>query len=97
MNVLIIYFSQTGGTEKIAAKIKEGILDSNNNCDIIKIEKARDLDLKTYDLIGLGTPTFYYREPVNVKDFIQNMEMELMLRKKLISDLEADIQKINIL
>ena len=27
-----------------------------------------------YDLIGIGTPTFYYREPVNVRNFIQTME-----------------------
>ncbi|MFX1323538.1 MAG: EFR1 family ferrodoxin [Promethearchaeota archaeon] len=74
MNVLIIYFSQTGGTEKIASKIKDGILKSNNKCDMIKIKNAQDKDLKNFDLIGIGTPTFYYREPINVKNFIQNMQ-----------------------
>lgn len=74
MNVLIIYFSQTGGTEKIASKIKDGILKSNNKCDMVKIKKSQDKDLKNFDLIGIGTPTFYYREPINVKNFIQNMQ-----------------------
>jgi flavodoxin/NAD-dependent dihydropyrimidine dehydrogenase PreA subunit len=74
MNVLLIYFSQTGGTETIANKIRDGILENSNNCDIIKIKKAKDKDLNKYDLIGIGTPTFYYREPINVKNFIQKME-----------------------
>ena len=74
MNVLLIYFSQTGGTEKIAQKIQEGILNRNNECDIIEMKKAKNLALNNYDLVGIGTPTFYYREPVNVKNFIQSMQ-----------------------
>ncbi|MFX0138546.1 MAG: flavodoxin family protein [Candidatus Hodarchaeota archaeon] len=74
MKVLIIFFSQTGGTEKIAKKIQNGILESGNECEIIRIKDAKNKKLDDYDLIGLGCPTFYYREPVNVKLFIQNME-----------------------
>ena len=74
MNVLLIYFSQTGGTEKTASKIQEGIIYSDNNCDIIEMKKAENKNLNDYDLIGIGTPTFYYREPINVKDFIQKMK-----------------------
>lgn len=74
MNFLIIYFSQTGGTEKIAQKIKQGILNQGNSCDIIGIKEALSKDLGKYDIIGIGTPTFYYREPVNVRNFILAME-----------------------
>jgi flavodoxin/NAD-dependent dihydropyrimidine dehydrogenase PreA subunit len=74
MNVLLIYFSQTGGTEKIAYKIKDGTLNSNHNCDIIEMKKTMNIHLESYDLIGIGTPTFYYREPINVKNFIQKMK-----------------------
>jgi flavodoxin/ferredoxin len=74
MNVLLIFFSQTGGTEKIAKKIQDGVLDSDNNCDMIEMKKADKLDLNEYDLIGIGTPTFYYRDPINVKNFIQTMK-----------------------
>jgi len=74
MNILLILFSQTGGTEKIASKIQEGIINSDNNCDIIEMKKAENSDLNKYDLIGIGTPTFYYREPINVKNFIQKMK-----------------------
>jgi len=74
MNILLIFFSQTGGTERIAYKIQEGILNSDNNCDIIEMKKAENSYLNNYDLIGIGTPTFYYREPINVKNFIQKMK-----------------------
>ncbi|MFX0030446.1 MAG: EFR1 family ferrodoxin [Candidatus Hermodarchaeota archaeon] len=74
MKVLLIFFSQTGGTEEIARKIREGILNSENQCDLIEMKKAKNKPLNDYDLVGIGTPTFFYREPVNVKNFIQNME-----------------------
>jgi flavodoxin/NAD-dependent dihydropyrimidine dehydrogenase PreA subunit len=74
MNVLIIVFSQTGGTEKIAKKIQQGIVSTGNTCEIIRMKGANSIDLSKYDLIGIGTPTFYYREPVNVRNFIKAMD-----------------------
>lgn len=74
LNVLIIFFSQTGGTEIIAKKIKQGILNSGNTCEIIKMKGANSKDLSKYDLIGIGAPTFYYREPVNVRNFIKAID-----------------------
>lgn len=72
MDVLIIYFSQTGNTEKVAQLIQKGILKSGNTCKIEKMKTVNLDDLSKFDLIGIGTPTFFYREPVNVRDFIRN-------------------------
>lgn len=74
LKVLIIYFSQTGGTEKIAKAIQQGILESGNACDLVEIKASASKDLKNYDLVGVGCPTFYYREPLNVRNFIQQMD-----------------------
>ena len=74
LKVLIIYFSQTGNTEKIAENIKTGILKSDNICDITQIKKVDANILENYDLIGIGTPTFFYREPKNVMNFIQGLK-----------------------
>ncbi len=49
MNVIIIYFSQTGNTEKIANRIKGGILESGNKCKLIPIKK--EIKLKESELI----------------------------------------------
>jgi len=74
LKVLIIYFSQTGSTKKIAEAIQKGILKSGNVGDITQIKKVDINILKSYDLIGIGTPTFYFREPVNVKNFIMHLD-----------------------
>lgn len=73
MRVLIIYFSQTGNTEKIGKKIQEGIIASGNECSLVKIKQAEMNQILNYDLIGIGTPTFYYREPKNVQNFLQGL------------------------
>ena len=53
--------------------IQYGILNSGNKCEIINIKSADAKNLDDFDLIGIGTPTFYYREPINVRTFIQRM------------------------
>jgi len=73
MNVLIICFSQTGNTQKLADRILKGIIDSGNRCSTIGMKQANIDEIPNYDLIGIGTPTFFYREPVNVRTFIKKM------------------------
>ncbi len=76
MNVLIICFSQTGNTMKLADNILKGIVDSGHQCRIVGIKRANADEIPDYDLIGIGTPTFFYREPVNVANFIKKMPKE---------------------
>jgi flavodoxin/NAD-dependent dihydropyrimidine dehydrogenase PreA subunit len=73
MKVLIVCFSQTGNTRQLADKIHEGIVAGGNDCTLVDIKRAVFDDMDRYDLIGLGTPTFFYREPVNVRQFIGRM------------------------
>lgn len=70
----MIFFSQTGGTKKITQMIMEGVLNSDNSCEIIQIKRAKSKNLEKYEIIGIGTPTFYYREPLNVRNFIKSMD-----------------------
>lgn len=74
MKVLVIYFSQTGGTEKIANTICQGILETGNDCELVQMKDALTKNLASYDLIGIGCPTFYYREPLNVQNFIRQVD-----------------------
>ena len=75
MNVLIACFSQTGGTEKIAKMIQEGIINSNNECKLVNLIHTNPKNLNEYDIIGIGAPTFYFREPVNVRNFIKKLDV----------------------
>jgi flavodoxin/NAD-dependent dihydropyrimidine dehydrogenase PreA subunit len=72
MKCVVIYFSQTGSTEKIAKAIHEGVKKAAGNCDILKIKDANPRRLYEYDLIGLGSPAFG-PEPENVRNFINDM------------------------
>jgi flavodoxin/Fe-S-cluster-containing hydrogenase component 2 len=68
----IIYYSQTGNTEKIAKQIQAGIIQEAGNCDLIKLKEADPKHLYQYDLIGIGSPV-YRREPLNVAAFIKSL------------------------
>jgi Fe-S-cluster-containing hydrogenase component 2 len=72
MKCIIIYFSQTGNTEKIALAIQKGVKKAASQCDIVKIKDADPRRLHEYDLIGLGSPVFGV-EPGNIRAFIHNM------------------------
>ena len=72
MKCLIVYFSQTGNTEKVAKAIQAGIKEAGVHCDITGIKDANPKRLYDYDLIGLGAPVFG-AVPSNVSFFIKNM------------------------
>ncbi len=73
MKCLLIYFSQTGNTEKVAKAIQIGVRQAAGHCDIVKIKEANPRRLYKYDLIGLGSPVFHLKEPGNIDVFINNM------------------------
>jgi flavodoxin/ferredoxin len=73
MKTLLIVFSQTGNTRKIACCIGESIRKETGHCDIIEMAEVDKGSLGTYDLIGLGCPVFYFQEPLNVRSFIQSL------------------------
>lgn len=76
MRAIIICFSQTGNTKKIAEKIRHGILEEIDQCDLIDMQKVDVSAPMEYDLIGLGCPVFYYKEPFNVRDFIEKLPQQ---------------------
>jgi len=73
MKSIVIYFSQTGSTEKVAKAIQRGIQSVTRQCDIVKLKDTDLGSLAKYDLIGLGCPVFAFKEPENVTTFIKRM------------------------
>jgi len=73
MKTLMICFSQTGNTWKIAECIYEGIVDKGGSCELKTLNEVDPASLSGYDLIGLGAPVFWYKEPLNVQDFIKTL------------------------
>ena len=56
MKSIVIYFSITGNTRKIAEAIHKGMKSLGENCDIARLKDIDTPDLQGYDLIGLGSP-----------------------------------------
>jgi flavodoxin len=73
MKALIIYFSQTGNTLRIAECIRDGILAADGQCEMTILKDAKTKSLSGYDLVGIGAPVFWYKEPSNVRDFIEGL------------------------
>lgn len=71
---MIVYFSQTGNTEKVARAIQGGIESAKMQCDILKLRETTPEKVPGYDLIGIGAPSFFFKEPVNVSIFINSLK-----------------------
>ncbi len=73
MKTLIIIFSQSGYTRTAAECIREGLMSKDGECDIINLADVDTSTLSSYDLIGLGCPVYFYKEPLHLPDFIENL------------------------
>ena len=72
MKSIIIYYSQTGNTKKIARAIHKGMSPLVDQCDIATLKDVDARDLLEYDLIGLGSPIIG-AEPYNIRVFIDSI------------------------
>jgi flavorubredoxin len=72
---LILYYSRTGNTEKMANAIVEGIKSSGN----IEVElnyHADPKELSTYDALIVGAPTYNHDMPVDFKNLFVEAAVE---------------------
>ncbi|MDD5613577.1 MAG: flavodoxin domain-containing protein [Candidatus Omnitrophica bacterium] len=63
---LVVYYSKTGNTEKMA-KIIAQELSSAVNCDIQSVTDIKADDLLNYDAIVVGSPTYYGTMAADIK------------------------------
>jgi ferredoxin len=71
---IVIFYSQTGNTKKIAQAIHAGITQLGEPCDIVRLRDVDPGNLAGYDLIGLGSPVIHAREHTHVTKFINSMK-----------------------
>jgi len=58
-NVLILYYSRTGNTEKMARLIEEGVKDEGLSAIVKPVAEASVEDLEAAAGIIIGSPTYY--------------------------------------
>jgi flavodoxin/ferredoxin len=73
MKSIIIYYSQTGNTKKIAQAIHAGMSQTGEPCEIARLKDVDPHGLAGYDLIGLGSPLVHSREHRNVGRFLSSL------------------------
>jgi flavorubredoxin len=72
MKSVIIYWSKTRNTEKVAFSIKDGLESAGVEVSLKKMEEAGDIDFYDYDLICFGFPSHQWHPPESVVVFLKN-------------------------
>ena len=70
---LIVYYSLGGTTKRIANEISKGLKNTGFEVDIHDIVDGLPPSIENYDLLGLGTPTYYFRPPFIITDYIKSL------------------------
>ena len=57
MEAVVIYWSKTGNTRKVAFAIQEGLKEAGVDAEILTVEEADNIDYFKYDLVCIGFPS----------------------------------------
>lgn len=68
-----MYFSQGGTTARVAESIAAGLRAAEYQVDLCNMKDEQPPSLSGYDLLGIGAPTYYYRPPFNVTDYVNGL------------------------
>jgi ferredoxin/flavodoxin len=71
--VLMAWFSQGGSTSAVAQRISGGLKAAG--CEVVGLEIGKDRvpDLAQFDTVGIGSPTYVFRPPFVVTDFVRSL------------------------
>jgi NAD(P)H dehydrogenase (quinone) len=70
VKVLIIYYSRSGNTKKMAYLIQKGVMEEDVEVDTKNVKDVKVDDLKLYDGIIIGSPTYYGLMAAPIKDLL---------------------------
>ena len=71
-NALVLYWSKTGNTKKVAFAINDGLESAGLNVSVIKITEAENIDYFDYDLVCVGFPSYQWHPPKPVANFLHD-------------------------
>jgi len=70
MRAIIVYWSKSGNTEKVALAIQEGLQEAGADVSLMRVEDAEKVDLYGYDLVCIGFPSYRWSPPRPVDAFL---------------------------
>jgi len=71
-NALVLYWSKTGNTKKVAFAVTDGLESAGLNVSVMKIVEAENVDYFDYDLVCVGFPSYQWHPPKPVADFLHH-------------------------
>jgi len=72
MKAIIIYWSKTGNTEKVAMAIQEGMVEAGVDVSLKKVKDAGGIDFFAFDLVCIGFPSYQWSPPGPISKFLKN-------------------------
>lgn len=70
---LIVYFSPTATTARVAEAIAAGLRSAEYQVDLCNMKEQRAPDPGGYDLLGIGSPVYFYRPPFHFRDYLNGL------------------------
>lgn len=69
-SAVVLYWTNTGNTEKVATAIKAGLKSAGLNVSLIKTTEAETVDYFDYDLVCIEAPSIQWHPPKQVTNFL---------------------------
>jgi len=69
-NALVLYWSATGNTKKVAFAVKEGLESAGVDVSLKKTTDPENIDYFDYDLVCVGFPSYQWHLPKPVAEFL---------------------------
>jgi flavodoxin I len=73
--ILVLYYSRTGNTEKMANAIAEGA-QSSGDVEVELNYHVETESLSAYDAILIGTPTYHHDMPIDFKNLFEDAAVQ---------------------
>ena len=70
---LIVYFSQGGTNARVADAIATGIREAGYEIDLWNLRNGQAPDVRGYQVLGIGSPVYYFHLPLNVTHYVQHL------------------------
>ncbi len=70
---LVVFYSLTRTTAQVAERIAAGLSSTGMQVELCNLRDNRPPAAEGYELLGIGTPTYYYRPPFNVTDYLEQL------------------------
>lgn len=75
MNIMLVYFSQTGNTLKVTEAMADAFGQAGHSVEVVPLKKASPQNVTSADFFGIAAPCFHSHAPTPVKKFLSSLPL----------------------